>query len=164
MRTQAVNVAPWEPDEQTITTLRATQGTCYATAVRRAARLLTATYDQALAPHRLRVGQFSLLYTVTLHGPIPLVELAGLTAMDRTTMATNLKPLTREGLLTVEQAERDRRIHEVCITQAGVTRLMEALPSWQQAQADFVDVLGADRASHLRAELRAVLDAAPKPW
>lgn len=164
MGTQVVNDARWVPDEQTISRLRAAQHTCYATAARRAARLLTATYDQALAPHRLRVGQFSLLYVVTLHGPISLAELAGLLTMDRTTIATNLKPLTREGLLTVEQAKRDRRIRDVSITQAGFTRLMEALPTWEQAQTDFVGALGADRASRLRAELRAVLNAAPKPW
>lgn len=164
MRTQPVDDVAWAPDAQTVARLRSTQGTCYAAAARRAARLLTATYDQALAPHRLRVGQFSLLYTVALRGPIPLAELAQVMAMDRTTMATNLKPLTREGLLTVQQADRDRRIRDVGITRAGLTRLMAALPAWEQAQAEFADALGDDRAARLRAELHAVLDAAPRPW
>jgi hypothetical protein len=70
-------------------------GRCNCLAVCKAARYLRAAYDRALAPSGLRVTQFTILYKLAKHGPMTIKRLATLVAMDRTTLATNLKPLER---------------------------------------------------------------------
>ena len=56
-----------------------------------------------------------------------ITGLADVIAMDRTTMASNLKPLVREGLVTVESSAADRRARIAAITPDGLTRLKAAL-------------------------------------
>ncbi|MGY0061929.1 MarR family winged helix-turn-helix transcriptional regulator [Streptomyces sp. LZ34] len=141
--------------------LKETEGTCFAAAARRAARLLTAAYDRALAPSGLRIGQFSLLHSVALHGPLPLAQLAEHIGMDRTTLTRNLKPMVREGLLAVTPGAQDHRVRAVAVTNHGAERLLQALPLWEGAQADVAADFGVDRAARLRSELKAVARTGP---
>ncbi len=89
---------------------------CNNLALRKAARYLGATYDKALAPAGLRGTQFSILQRLSAQGEMTITTLADVIAMDRTTMASNLKPLAREGLVTVETSAADRRARIVTIT------------------------------------------------
>ncbi|RZB13992.1 MarR family transcriptional regulator [Streptomyces sp. F001] len=137
---------------------------CNNLALRKAARYLGATYDKALAPVGLRATQFSILQKLSAHGDVTISSLAEMIAMDRTTLATNLKPLAREGLVTVEPSAADRRARIVTITPDGLSRLKAALPLWKAVQAQFEEKFGADEAARLRASLEAVLDTGFKPW
>lgn len=137
---------------------------CNSLALRRAARYLSATYDKALGPVGLRATQFAILQKLGAHGEMTITGLADLISMDRTTMATNLKPLAREGLVTVEPSAVDRRARVVKITPDGAGRLEAALPLWRAAQARFEERFGADEARRLRASLEAVLDTGFEPW
>ncbi|MFD1276618.1 MarR family winged helix-turn-helix transcriptional regulator [Streptomyces kaempferi] len=101
---------------------------CNNLALRKAARYLGATYDKALAPVGLRATQFSILQRLSAHGEMTITGLADTIAMDRTTMASNLKPLAREGLVTVEPSAADRRARIAAITPDGLSRLKAALP------------------------------------
>ncbi|WP_422733092.1 MarR family winged helix-turn-helix transcriptional regulator [Micromonospora sp. WMMD558] len=139
-------------------------GMCNCFAMRKAARYLTASYDKALAPAKLRATQFTILHKVATHGETTISTLAAMIGMDRTTLATNLKPLERDGLLTTAPAENDRRARIVQITAAGHDRLEQALPLWQSAQNRFEDSFGSTEASSLRSQLRAVLDTGLDPW
>ncbi|MFD0592352.1 MarR family winged helix-turn-helix transcriptional regulator [Catellatospora coxensis] len=65
---------------------------CNNLALRKAARYLGATYDKALAPSGLRATQFTILQKLNAHGELTIGGLADAMAMDRTTMASNLKP------------------------------------------------------------------------
>lgn len=141
--------------------LAETEGTCFAAAARRTARVLTAAYDRALAPSGLRIGQFSLLHSVALHGPLPLARLAEHIGMDRTTLTRNLKPMVREGLLTVTPGTQDHRVRAVTVTDDGAERLRQALPLWEGAQTDVTADFGADRAARLRSELKAATQTGP---
>jgi DNA-binding MarR family transcriptional regulator len=85
-------------------------------------------------------------------------------SMDRTTLATNLKPLTREGLVTVKPSTADRRARIVTITPEGRSRMKAALPLWQEVQARFEERFGAEDAARLRASLDAVLHTGFEPW
>lgn len=142
----------------------AIDGACNCFAARKAARYLTASYDRALAPVRLRATQFTILHKLALHGEMVITKLAETIGMDRTTIASNLKPLERDGLLTVATAAQDRRARNVAITDAGRGRLEEALPLWQSVQARFEDSFGAAEAAELRSRLRAVLGTGLDPW
>ncbi|MFC9910874.1 MarR family winged helix-turn-helix transcriptional regulator [Streptomyces sp. NPDC059862] len=138
--------------------------TCNNLALRKAARYLGATYDKALAPVGLRATQFSILQRLSAHGDVTISSLAEMIAMDRTTLATNLKPLAREALVTVEPSAADRRARIVAITPDGLSRLKAALPLWKAVQDQFEEKFGADEAARLRASLEAVLDTGFQPW
>jgi DNA-binding MarR family transcriptional regulator len=137
---------------------------CNNLALRKAARYLGATYDKALTPVGLRATQFSILQKLSAHGETTITSLAEMIAMDRTTMASNLKPLAREGLVTVEPSAADRRARIVTITPDGLSRMKAALPLWQDVQARFEESFGADGAARLRASLEAVLHTGFTPW
>jgi DNA-binding MarR family transcriptional regulator len=79
-------------------------------------------------------------------------------------MAANLKPLAREGLVTVEPSAADRRARIVTLTPDGRSRMKAALPLWRAVQTRFEEKFGADEATQLRASLEAVLDTGFEPW
>jgi DNA-binding MarR family transcriptional regulator len=137
---------------------------CNNLALRKAARYLGATYDKALAPVGLRATQFSILQKLSAHGEMTITSLADMIAMDRTTMASNLKPLAREGLVTVEPSAADRRARIVTITPEGLSRMKAAFPLWQEVQARFEESFGVGEAAQLRTFLAAVLDTGFQPW
>jgi DNA-binding MarR family transcriptional regulator len=138
-------------------------GVCNCLAARKAARYLTAAYDKALAPVGLRITQFTILNKLARLGPMTIKRLAAAIAMDRTTLATNLKPLERDGLLVTAAAE-DRRATTIEITKAGRAKLQEALPLWTRAQRKFEVGYGTKAASELRLALGGVLEAGLDPW
>ncbi|MDX3235993.1 MarR family winged helix-turn-helix transcriptional regulator [Streptomyces sp. ME03-5709C] len=150
--------------EDTMSTQASKAALCNNLALRKAARYLGATYDRALAPVGLRATQFSILQHLGAQGESTITALADMIAMDRTTMASNLKPLAREGLVTVETSAADRRARIVTITPEGITRLTSALPLWKEAQARFEERFGSDDAARLRGFLEAVLDTGFDPW
>ena len=137
---------------------------CNNLALRKAARYLGATYDKALAPVGLRGTQFSILQKLSAHGETTITSLADMIAMDRTTLATNLKPLAREGLVTVEPSAADRRARIVTLTQDGLARVKAALPLWHAVQARFEERFGAEEATQLRTSLESVLHTGFQPW
>jgi DNA-binding MarR family transcriptional regulator len=138
---------------------------CNCLALRKAARYLTATYDRSLSSVGLRATQFSILQQLGEHDAMKITDLAELSAMDRTTMAANLKPLARRGLVAVDPSESDRRARIVKITAEGRSLLAAAIPLWRGVQDRFEDRLGGpDEASSLRAVLRAVLATGFDPW
>ncbi|MCX4912045.1 MarR family winged helix-turn-helix transcriptional regulator [Streptomyces sp. NBC_00687] len=132
--------------------------------MRKTARYLGAAYDRALAPVGLGSRQFSILQMLQSHGEATITNLADMIAMDRTTMASNLKPLTRQGLVTVTTSAADRRVRVAAITPEGDLRLRKALPLWRAVQAQFEEEFGAFEAAQLRASLEAVLHTGFEPW
>ncbi|MBV7695725.1 MarR family winged helix-turn-helix transcriptional regulator [Streptomyces sp. TRM70350] len=137
---------------------------CNNLTLRKAARYLGATYDKALAPTGLRATQFSILQKLSAHGETTITSLADMTAMDRTTKASNLKPLARDGLVTVEPSASDRRARVVTITEDGLSRTKTALPLWREVQQRFEERFGTEEAARLRALLDGVLGTGFEPW
>jgi len=121
--------------------------TCLCLNVQRAARSLARRFDDALRPHGLTHGQFSLL--VALSRPV-----AAMLAMDRTTLTANVKPLERRGLVTVAASKDDRRNRVLMLTAAGHKLIEAALPAWR-ATHDAIEPAVAD-ADGFRAGLRAL--------
>lgn len=129
---------------------------CLCLHLQRAARATARLFDEALRPHGLTNGQFSLL--MALNRPIPprITDLAPLLAMDRTTLTAALKPLTRRGLVTLAPDEADRRNRRVVLTDTGRDCLIGALPTWRATHDGLDRRLAADRLAGLRAELVAI--------
>ena len=127
---------------------------CVCATARMAARSLTRIYDRALEPAGIRTTQFSVLARLLEEAPLPLTHLAGRLAMDRTTLARDLRPLERRGLVAISVGT-DRRVRMAELTPAGRRLVDEVRPLWKQVQRDVRAQLGPDHVARLMDELRA---------
>ena len=118
--------------------------TCACHKVRMAARALTRSYDDMLRPTGLRATQLSVLAAISVDGSASIAALAEGIGMDRTTLTRNIRPLQREGLITIGH-EGFRRSRTLAVTREGRTRLREAIPLWQKAQERLARGLGRSR-------------------
>ena len=137
------------------------QVACLCSNVRRAALALTARYDEALAPHGLKVTQFSLLRAVERHGAPNLTQLAEVTGLDRSTLGRNLRLLAGLGLVSLSPGD-DLRDRVVALTKGGRARLRAAARTWDRVQGSLAGALGAD-AVHLVSIARRVTQLARGP-
>jgi DNA-binding MarR family transcriptional regulator len=136
---------------------------CNCLAVRQAARYVTQFYDRHLAASKLRISQYGILARLKRRGPMTINELAAELVIDRTTLGRNIRPLERDGLITIIPGRTDRRIKELQLTDAGETRLNETREAWAEAQQSFETGFGSERAAELRALLRALVDSGLAP-
>jgi DNA-binding MarR family transcriptional regulator len=112
-------------------------------------------YDETLRPSGLRITQFTMLVAVGLSEPVPITRLADALSLDRTTLARDLKPLTKQGLVKITTGA-DRRMRKVRLTRQGREAIGRAYPLWQQAQARIVEGSGPDRWPAMAAGLEEV--------
>lgn len=124
--------------------------------LRRATRAVTRLYDQILAPSGLLTTQFTLLVACAVAGPAPISTLADALAMDRTTLARNLKLVERSGFVKVIPGE-DRRERIVTLSDKGYSALSEALPLWQEAQSQIIERFGQSRLDNLLLDLSTMV-------
>jgi DNA-binding MarR family transcriptional regulator len=117
---------------------------CTAAQLRRASRLVSRIYDDAMAPSGLQGTQFSLLVALSLTGEVPMSKLAEHLALDRTTLTRNLAPLERDGWVA-SGVGLDHRQRLVRLTELGRRTLEEALPLWEAAQQQVVVGMGQQR-------------------
>ncbi len=134
---------------------------CLCANARRAALALTSLYDEALAPHGLKVTQFSLLCAIERHGEPNLTELAGATGLDRSTLGRNLRVLEGLGFVSLSPGE-DQRDRVVALTKGGRARVRAAAGAWAKVQETLSGALGPD-AAQLVAIARRVTALARKP-
>lgn len=147
-----------QPDARVLSEV---ETTCLCLNVRKMARVLTHHYETHLQMSDLRITQFSLLVAIALARSVPLTRLAEVLAMDRTTLARNLKPLERQQLVTVEASTEDRRVRVITLTAQGLQKVNEALPLWKQAQTQMLSLLGPQQSQALLADAQIVMERAP---
>jgi len=115
---------------------------CTCQKLRKAARIITRRYDEALKPTGIKGTQFTMLTTISIvDGDATLTDLADYMGMERTTLIRNLKPLERDGLISIS-AEGFRRARSAEITEKGEETLKKALPIWSSTQQILKDELG----------------------
>jgi DNA-binding MarR family transcriptional regulator len=131
-------------------------GRCNFTALRKAARRVSQLYDVVLAPCSLRSTQWSILVHIGRSGKPTQTELADSLALDRSTLAHNLKPLERDGLVQVLDDEIDKRSRIVMLTSTGRAKLVESLILWRDAQESIEAIFGVQKAKTLRASLEVL--------
>ena len=112
---------------------------CVCNKVRCAARAVTRVYDTAMRPAGLRATQMSVLVAIAAEGAISITALADYMGMDRSTLTRNLKPLAKDGLVSLGM-EGWRRSRTISITNKGVKRM----PYWEDAQKALRGALGAN--------------------
>ncbi|MDE2165584.1 MAG: MarR family transcriptional regulator [Alphaproteobacteria bacterium] len=130
--------------------------TCLCLHLQRAARAVARRFDQALRPLGITNGQFSLMMSLNRPEPPTMGDVATLLAMDRTTLTAALKPLERQGLVTVGVDPADKRSRRLALTAEGRTRLAKAVPIWKRTHAALDRDLGWPNAARLRADLRGL--------
>jgi DNA-binding MarR family transcriptional regulator len=117
---------------------------CVCLHVRRAARVITRLYDEALAPCGLTSMQLGTLDALADFGPSTLAKLAELNSHEKSATWRGLQPLIRREL--VRRADTLGRADSYEITPAGQALLGEALELWKGVQGRVVEFLGEDAA------------------
>src|SRR5262249_55488281 len=101
---------------------------------------------------------FTILGYLKHRGPLRMIALAELLAMDRATIGHNLRPLERDGYLTITVDQTDRRARIVSVTEAGLAKLSEARAQWDAAQNSFETTFGSAESAQLRRMLDHVAE------
>ncbi len=117
--------------------------------LRKAMRAVSQYYDKILAPTNLRCTQFTILTILSRLGVLSITELAEHLVMDRTTLTRNLKPLEKEGHLTILPDTADKRSRRIVLTNTGKAAQEMAMPYWQQAQSEMVGFMGEEDTKQL---------------
>jgi DNA-binding MarR family transcriptional regulator len=128
---------------------------CVCFNLRKTARLVTQLYDEALRPSGIRITQFTLLVALKMLEPVTMTELSEQVTMDRTTLARNLSPLEKAGLVSVTVGA-DRRSRIIKLTKKGHSTVAEALPLWKSVQQQVLNSLGEPRWKTTLANLAAL--------
>jgi DNA-binding MarR family transcriptional regulator len=156
------------PDQHATRTANAPRGdevsalspdACILRHVARASRAVVAAYDPAMAEFGLTGHQFNLMMTLGNMGPMTVGALADTLGMDASGVPRAIRPLTDEGLVSVERGE-DRRQRVLSLTRTGRILLDKATPAWQRVQAELLDAIGANRWNSLMSDLRTLRRAA----
>jgi len=129
--------------------------TCVCFNLRRAARQVTQRFDRTLRQSGLKANQFSILMASYDQAGILLTRMAKTLGMERTTLTRNLAFLERLEMVSIEPGD-DRRERRIRITEKGAGLLEKALPLWQQAQREIVELIGGDRWEGLLSGLHEV--------
>jgi DNA-binding MarR family transcriptional regulator len=128
--------------------------TCHATALRKAARRVTQMYEGALAETGLRSTQLAILLELTNRADKPptMAELAESLVIERSALGHTLRPLERDGLITLQEGE-DRRQRYVVLSAKGKAKFKEGANAWRIAQDRFEEIFGRTDARDLRQTL-----------
>jgi DNA-binding MarR family transcriptional regulator len=85
-------------------------------------------------------------------------QLAERMVMDPTSLTRALKPLERQGFISLATDPNDRRSRRLSLTPEGLAAMRAAKPGWVKAQTAVEQALGADETLVLHASLDRTLD------
>src|SRR5271167_4662034 len=117
---------------------------CLCASFRRAARVLTQHYDNALRPLGLSATQFTLLQALSLAGEVSQGTLGEILAIDSTTLTRTLAVMGRRGWI-VSRSGKDRRERWLSLSEAGRAVFRRARPHWEKVQQELRARLGNKR-------------------
>jgi DNA-binding MarR family transcriptional regulator len=129
---------------------------CACANLRRASRAVSRVYEEHLAAVDLSATQMTVLMVLGRMGPRPLSALAGILAMDRTSLYRALRPLEKRDLVRIRPTADDRA-KEVLLTVTGERHLAKAMPHWEAAQEKFVEAFGRTEWKHVQRALARVV-------
>jgi DNA-binding MarR family transcriptional regulator len=113
--------------------------------LRRASRVLTQLYEDALRPLGLRATQFTILQALSLAGEVTQGVTQGtlghILAMDSTTLTRTLDIMERRGWIAKHRG-KDRREWQIRLSKRGEVQLERALPAWRSVQHRLHSQLG----------------------
>jgi DNA-binding MarR family transcriptional regulator len=114
---------------------------CIATKVRLLNRAVTAIYDEALRPYRLKVTQMTVLVTVAKIEHASPGAVGRILHMEKSTLSRNVDRMRARGWLDTVPTE-DGRAHLLRVTPRGRRLLEDAHVAWGRAQERTSKMLG----------------------
>ena len=121
---------------------------CMCASLRRASRLLSHLYEDALRPLGMRATQFTILQSLSLAGEVTQGQLGQILAIDSTTLTRTLNIMGRHGWIAKRRGQ-DRREWRMRLSKAGEAQFKQALPHWQKAQTQLRRQLGDELSNNL---------------
>jgi DNA-binding MarR family transcriptional regulator len=116
---------------------------CLSSRVGRLHRIVTRRFELALAETGLTPPQLELLAALVLVGePVPPSALAGVLAVERSTMSRNLALLKARGWVEPVQVSPTGRAMTVAVSDAGRAVFAGARAAWGRAQREVAAALG----------------------
>jgi DNA-binding MarR family transcriptional regulator len=131
---------------------------CTCSRVRKAARRVSQIYDQALEPYGFTISQYGILVNLRQLDGASIGQLAERMVMDPTSLTRALKPLERQGFISLATDPNDRRARRLSLTPEGLAAMRAAKPGWVKAQTAVEQALGTDETLVLHASLDRALD------
>ncbi len=116
---------------------------CLNLALRKANRVMSQIYDDHLSSVGLKCGQFSILRAMHYTQPTTNRELQDVLVLDQTTLTRNLKPIIRDGYISIQSGD-DKRVKVLSLSKEGEDLYQRALPFWLDAQEQVRQVLGVE--------------------
>lgn len=128
---------------------------CLNFSLRKATRVLNRIYDAHLSECGLKIGQYTVLRVINHLRQTTNRELQSIVVMEQTTLTRNLKPLIRDGYISVSPGE-DQRVKLLSLSSSGKKLLSRATIRWQQAQSEVKRELGKVQSARIEALSAAV--------
>jgi len=113
---------------------------CLAHTLRRADRVVTQSYNEYLAPLGIRATQFSVLKALKIMGTTTASQIQELLVMEQTTVSRALKPLIRDGYISVTEGA-NKREKALSLSPLGTVLYQQALGPWKLAQEKLRSIL-----------------------
>jgi DNA-binding MarR family transcriptional regulator len=132
-------------------------GRCHCTALRKASRRISYLYDLALVPSGLKATQRAILAKIARLESATVGALAEAMVMDAGGLAHTLKPLVRDGLVSIGPDPDDRRSRSIKLTAAGKAKLKQSEELWEAAQEIFEKQLGRSQAQALNEAINLLI-------
>jgi DNA-binding MarR family transcriptional regulator len=115
---------------------------CVGYRVRSLSRVVSAIYDEALGPLKLKISQFTILVILDRSGALSAADLCKLLMMDKSTASRNLQRMRRRGWISV--VRDDGSGQKLSLAREGAQILRNAYPLWRTAQKEATRRLRAD--------------------
>jgi DNA-binding MarR family transcriptional regulator len=117
--------------------------TCIAVRLRLLNRVVTNFYDDALRSLGLKVSQLNILIVTARLGLARPAQVCEILQLDVSTLSRNVKPLQAHGWLAVVP-EEDARSQPFRLTAQGKRLIEKAIPAWEKAQQQAIELLGSE--------------------
>ena len=121
---------------------------CMCASLRRASRLMSQCYEEALRQVGMRGTQFTILQSLALAGEVTQGQLGQMLGMDSTTLTRSLTIMGREGWIAKRRGD-DRREWRMRLSKKGEAQYKAALPRWEQVQEKLREELGSRLSDNL---------------
>lgn len=124
---------------------------CLAAPTLRTARVISRSYDRALAGSGITITQFTLLVTIAKYRPTSIAQLGEWLDIEASTLSRNLAKLRKSG--HVQPPGSEGRAQELVLTEKGIATLREVYPRWLDTQQDLEARLGPQNVAGVRSRL-----------
>src|SRR5271170_5163406 len=128
-------------DKPTNTSIDTISRTCIAVRLRLLNRVVTNFYDDALRPLGLKVSQLNILVVAARLGLARPAQVCAILQLDTSTLSRNVERMRAHRWLEVVP-EEDARAQSFQLTPQGKRLIEKAIPAWEEAQRQAVDLLG----------------------